>query len=153
MPGPFWLRQILSTDKFVINKRCEVSNMKSLKKNALMFPAGYGKISKEEAYGIEGGIGPATYTDGSYDTHQNASEITKKWEGFFERIFDLDYEQRQTVNKGFGLSFRHSTRRPLWRPSILHLCWRVFLTRWDRSVWHGCDACWPCVKGKLLCTR
>ena len=50
-----------------------------------------------------GGIGPATYTDGSYDTHQNASEITKKWEGFFERIFDLDYEQRQTVNKGFGL--------------------------------------------------
>ena len=77
--------------------------MKSLKKNALMFPAGYGKISKEEAYGIEGGIGPATYTDGSYDTHQNASEITKKWEGFFERIFDLDYEQRQTVNKGFGL--------------------------------------------------
>ncbi len=78
-------------------------NMKSLKKNALMFPAGYGKISKEEAYGIEGGIGPATYTDGSYDTHQNASEITKKWEGFFERIFDLDYEQRQTVNKGFGL--------------------------------------------------
>ena len=31
--------------------------MKSLKKNALMFPAGYGKISKEEAYGIEGGIG------------------------------------------------------------------------------------------------
>lgn len=77
--------------------------MKVSKKSTLMFPADYGKIGKEEAYGIEGGIGPVTYTEGAYDTYQNASEITKKWEGFFERIFNLDYRQRQTVNKSFGL--------------------------------------------------